>query len=321
MKAAVITALGLPPAYQDFPEPVLAEGETLVRVAAAAITNIARMRVAGTHYSGHDALPAVAGLDGVGHTDDGTRVYFGAPREPYGSMAELVAAPARFLAPVPNELDTVTAAALPNAGVSAWLSLAHTGGLTEGQDVLIMGATGVTGRLAVQCAKLQGARRVVAVGRNQTSLDRLAELGADATVRLDDENDLAEQLAAVAGDGFDLVIDYLWGAPAEALITSLSRGDLGSAKKRTRLVQVGEMAGSRISLPAGALRSSGLEIVGNGTGNLPAPEVLRASFAQVLAAAVRGDLVIDVEAIPLSDVTAAWHRNPQGTRLVLTLTP
>ncbi len=314
----MINTLGRPPAYQDFPEPVVGDGESLVRVAAAAITKIARMRVAGTHYSGHDALPAVAGLDGVGLTEDGARVYFGAPREPYGSMAELVAAPVRFLAPVPDELDTVTAAALPNAGVSAWLSLAHTGGLTEGQDVLIMGATGVTGRLAVQCARLQGARRIVAVGRSQASLARLAELGADATVRIGGGSDLGDELAAVAGDGFDVVIDYLWGEPTEALITSLGRGDLAAAKKRTRLVQVGEMAGSRISLPAGALRSSGLEIVGNGTGNLPSPEALRSAFGQVLGAAVRGDLVIDVEAVPLSAVTEAWHRDPQGTRLVLT---
>ncbi len=318
MKAAVINTLGEPPAYQDFPEPVIGEGESLVRVTAAAITNIARMRVAGTHYSGHDALPAVAGLDGVGRTEDGARVYFGGPKEPYGSMAELVAAPTRMLAPMPDELDDLTAAALPNAGVSAWLSLAHTAGLTAGQDVLIMGATGVTGRLAVQCARLQGARRVVAVGRNQASLARLIELGADVTVRIDDETDLAGELAEVVGDGVDVVIDYLWGEPTEALINTLTRGDLAAAKKRTRLVQVGEMAGPRISLAAGALRSSGLEIVGNGTGNLPAPERLWATFEQVIQAAVRGDLVIDAEAVPLSGVTQAWHRDPQGTRLVLT---
>lgn len=316
MKAAVIHALGETPRYDEFADPRPADGETLVRVSAAAITNIARMRVAGTHYSGHGMLPAVAGIDGVGRTDDGRRVYFAAPREPYGAMAELC--PARRLGPVPDELDDATAAALMNPGVSAWLSLAHRGGLREGEHVLVLGATGVTGRLAVQAAKLLGAARVVAAGRNAASLERLRELGADETIRLEPDADLAARFTAAAGEhGFDVVVDYLWGAPTEALIRSLTRTDMEPSGQRTRFVQVGEMAGPEISLPAAALRSSALEIIGNGTGTLPAPEVLQDAFGRVLRGAVTGDLVVDTETVPLADVESAWARDGHGTRLVL----
>src|SRR5690606_864427 len=184
-------------------------------------------------------------------------------RAPYGAMADLAPAPSAWLMPVPDALDDVTAAALPNPGVSAWLSLAHGAELRPGETVLVLGATGVTGRLAVQAAKLQGAGRVVAAGRDPKSLARLAELGADATVKLDDPGtDLVEAFAAEAGDGYDVVVDYLWGAPAEAAIRSVGRGDLERAAKRTRYLQVGEMAGGTISLPAGVLRSSRLEIKG-----------------------------------------------------------
>lgn len=318
MKAAVIHTIGAAPRYGEFADPEPAEGEALIRVRAAAITNIARVRAAGTHYSTHDELPAVAGVDGVGKTADGQRVYFGGPRDPYGTMAELCAAPAGFLAPVPDSLDDVTAAAVPNPGVSAWLSLSYRGELREGEDVLVLGATGVTGRLAVQAARLQGARRVVAAGRNPESLVRLRELGADETIRLESDVDPADAFATAAGEhGFDVVIDYLWGAPTEALIRSLTRGDLKAASGRTRLVQVGEMAGPSISLPAGALRSSGLEIVGNGSGTLPAPEVMRDVFGRVYAAATTGELTVDAEAVPLTDVEAVWSKDGQGTRFVL----
>lgn len=317
MKAAVIREYGRPPVWADFPDPEPREGETLIRTVAAGVSNIARMRVAGTHYSAAGELPAVAGMDAVGRTEGGRRVYLGAPRQPYGTMAELVAVADRMLFPLPDELDDAIAAALPNPGVSAWLSLAHTGGLRPGQQVLVLGATGVTGRLAVQCARLLGAGRVVAAGRDPDSLARLTELGADATIRLGGSGDPAEAFAAAAGDGYDLVIDYLWGAPTEALIRSIARDDLDRSGKRTRLVQIGEMAGPRISLPAAALRSSALEVVGNGTGGLPSMTVLREAFQQVLGAAVRGDLVIDVETAPLSDVEQAWQRSLPGRRLVL----
>jgi NADPH:quinone reductase-like Zn-dependent oxidoreductase len=158
----------------------------------------------------------------------------------------------------------------------------------------------------------------VAAGRNPESLARLRELGADETIRLEPDVDPADAFATAAGErGFGVVVDYLWGAPTEALIRSLTRGDLESASGRTRLVQVGEMAGATISLPAAALRSSGLEIVGNGTGLMPPPEVLRDAFGRVYGAAASGELVIDTEAAPLADVEHVWARDGRGSRLVL----
>lgn len=273
------------------------------------------MRVAGSHYSGHGALPAVAGIDGVGLREDGSRVFVGGLREPYGTMAERAAVPPAVLMPVPDGLDDPTAAALPNPGVSAWLALSHRAALQPGESVLVLGATGVTGRLAVQAAKLLGAGRVVAAGRNEESLARVAELGADATIKVDDPGaDLSDVFASAAGDsGFQVVLDYLWGPPTEALVDALTRHDLSAAGSVTRLVQVGEMAGADIRLPAAAQRSSGLQIAGMGTGTLPS----RAALKDAFAAALGGDLVIDTETAPLRDVSQVWGNDLRGRRMVL----
>ena len=246
MKAAVLHTYGEAPRYEDFPEPRAREDEQVVEVTAAALTNLARGRAAGVHYSSHGELPAVVGVDGVGVLADGRRVFFTGPREPFGSMAERSLASRRIFA-VPDGLDDLTAAAVLNPGVSAWLSLAHRAELRPGERVLIAGATGVTGKLAVQAARLLGAGEIVAVGRNRESLRRVAELGAHVTLALDD--DPGAVFAEAFGDkGFDVVIDYLWGPPTEALLGVLSRTDLRAAARRTRLVHVGSMAGPSIAL-------------------------------------------------------------------------
>ena len=315
MDAAVVHTLGEPPRFGRFDDPVPQRHELLVEVTAAAITNIAKMRAAGTHYSAHTELPAVPGLDGVGRLEDGRRIYFGGAR--VGSMAELSLVSADKVAEVPDGLDDVSAAALLNPGVSAWLSLTRRAQLQPGQRVLVLGATGVTGRLAVQIAHILGASEVVAAGRNPESLAQVVELGATSTIALD-QSDLASAFAAAAGDnGFDVVIDYLWGAPMEALLSALVRNDLTTSTGTTRIVHVGEMAGPTIALPGGVLRSRDVEIVGHGTGTMPASAEVAATFSDVLGAAAAGDLQIDTEAVPLREVEQAWTRNTAGTRLVL----
>lgn len=313
MKAAVIHTYGQPPRYSDFPDPTPREGEQVVEVTAAALTNISRSRAAGTHYSDHGTLPAVAGVDGVGRLADGRRVYFGGPREPYGTMAQLSLAAAQSFQ-LPDALDDVTVAALMNPGVSAWMSLAYRAELQPGERVLIVGATGVTGKLAVQSAKLQGAKEVVAAGRNPESLRRVAELGADVTVSLD--GDLREKFAEVIGDGFDVIIDYLWGPPIEALLSALGRDDLHAASRRTRLVHTGGMAGHQITLPGNVLRSTDLVILGNGTGSMD-PAKLGGSVQRVLEGAAKGELAVDVQTVPLSEVESVWNQDGQGARTVL----
>ncbi len=313
MKAAVIHRYAQPPRYEEFAEPTPQEGEQIVEVTAAALTNIARSRVAGTHYSDHGELPAVAGVDGIGRLADGRRVFFGGPRAPFSTMAEwsLIG---RQAFPLPDALDDVTVAGLMNPGVSAWMSLAYRAELRPGERVLIVGATGVTGKLAVQSAKLQGAGEVIAVGRNPESLRRVGELGADITLPLG--ADFTERLTEVVGEGFDVIIDHLWGTPTEAVLTALGRNDFGAAARRTRLVHVGAMARPVVNLAGNVLRSTDLVVMGSGTGSVR-PDQLVESFRRVLAGAQTGELTVDTRPVPLAEVESAWNCDGQGTRTVL----
>src|SRR6516225_2908086 len=185
MHAAVLRTVGKPPRYEQFPEPVAGADEVIVEVHAASLKPVDKQLASGSHYASPRGLPLVCGTDGVGHLSDGQRVFFGGARAPYGAMAQRTVVPRAFTFPVPETVDDETAAALPNPGVSAWLSLAHGAKLAPGENVLILGATGVTGKLATKIAKLLGAGRVVAAGRNQQVLSTLRKQGADATIGLD----------------------------------------------------------------------------------------------------------------------------------------
>ena len=184
MKAAVLHALGKPPRFEDFPAPQPRQGEVLVQIKAASLKNIDKAMVSGSHYDSHRELPAVCGVDGVGALEDGTRVYCGGARPPYGMMAEQTVVSRAWCLPVPEGVDDSTAAALPNPALSSWLPLVWRAQLKPGETVLILGATGVAGKLAVQIAKHLGAGRVVAAGRNRQVLETLPDLGADATIAL-----------------------------------------------------------------------------------------------------------------------------------------
>jgi NADPH:quinone reductase-like Zn-dependent oxidoreductase len=317
MNAAVLHALGQPPHCEQFPEPLPGDGEVLVHVHAVSLKPIDKQLAGGSHYASPRELPVVCGSDGVGHLSDGQRVFFGGPRSPHGAMAQLTVVPTAFTFPVPDALDDETAAALPNPGVSAWLSLAYRAKLASGENVLILGATGVTGRLAVKIAKLLGAVRVVAAGRNPHILSTLHNLGADATISLDaPPNDLADAFVREAGQsGFQVVIDYLWGRPAETFLAAMTRKEFAAIKSETRFVQVGESAGPTISLPAAVLRSSAITILG--TAGIPPRNVLVDALQQVYSHAATGELHIDTERVPLADIESAWLRDSHGRRLVI----
>ncbi len=319
MKAAVLHALGQSPRYEDFADPQTTEGEVLVRVKAASLKNVDKMMATGSHYDRLPDLPCVCGIDGVGLLDDGARVYCGGARPPYGMMAERAVLSRVRCLPVPEEVDDVTAAALPNPALSAWLSLSWRARLQPGETVLILGATGVAGQLAVQIAKHLGAERVVAAGRNRRVLTTLRDLGADATIALDlPDQELTAAFIREAGPRpFDVVLDYVWGHPTEVLLETLTRHDLKSAASRTRLIEIGEMAGPAIALSAAALRSSGLELYGSGGGSVPHEAIFEA-FPQVWALAIAGKLRIKTEPISLAEVEHAWQRRDlDGRRLVL----
>jgi len=321
MKAAVLGQLGKPPRFEEFAEPT-ANGadEVVIRVRAASLKPVDKQMAAGSHYASPCALPVICGMDGVGELEDGTRVFFGGARRPYGGMAERTVVPRAFCFPAPagaGAMDDATLAALPNPGVSAWLTLAHRAKLAAGESILILGATGITGQLALQIAKLLGAARVVAAGRNQTVLDRLSKMCADATIQLSEDSDsLKQAFTREAGEsGFDVVIDYLWGKPTEILLSALTRSEFAPVTKETRLVQVGESAGPTISLPAALLRSTAITIMG--TAGMPPREILMDAMQQVMARGARGELRIETEKIPLSDVEQAWQREDRGRRIVL----
>lgn len=319
MHAAVLHAVGTVPRYEEFPEPVAShkDGEVIVDVHAASLKPVDKQLAGGSHYASRRELPFICGIDGVGQLEDGQRVFFGGPRPPYGAMAQRTVVPRALTFPIPEAVNDDTAAALPNPGVSAWLSLAYRAKLAPGENVLILGATGVTGKLAVQSARLLGAARVVAAGRNQQALNRLKDLGADGTISLAlPENELREEFLRQAGQsGFQVVIDYLWGRPAEALLAAITQREFAVIRSEMRFVQVGESAAPAITLPAAVLRSTALTILG--TAGIPPRDVLSDAFQQVMTHAAKGELHIDTERVPLAEIENAWQRDQPGRRLVI----
>jgi NADPH:quinone reductase-like Zn-dependent oxidoreductase len=308
MQAAVLHQLGSAPCYERFEDPVANDGEVLLKVLAASLKPIERGMASGAHYASFRELPVVCGVDGVGTLETGERVFFGGPRRPFGTMAEKTVAPRAFCFPLPEGLDDATAAALPNPAASSWLPLKWRARLKPGETVLVLGATGAAGKLAVQIAKILGAGRVIAAGRNPKALETARSRGADTTIQIDQpRKDLVAAFATAAEDGIDIVLDYLWGAPTEALIEALTGSDLAAEPHTTRLIEIGSMAGPTIALPGAALRSSGLEIYGSGGGSAPRQAIAEA-IPEILERAARGDLQMGTKNVPLADVETAWNQ-------------
>jgi NADPH:quinone reductase-like Zn-dependent oxidoreductase len=315
MWAAVVHVLGQPPEYQSFPEPAPGEGEVLVHVLAAGLHPIVKALASGSHYAGNAEIPMVPGVDGVGTIDDGSRVYFAFSRKPWGSMCEVTVCPRSNCLPLPEGLDAALAAALANPGMSAWLSLKERAKIAAGETVLILGATGVAGQLALQVARHLGAGRVIGAGRN---VDAIASNTVDSVIALNQTDDAVRDAFAVeAARGIDVVIDYLWGRPTELLLEALAKGFRATATRSTRLVEVGESAGKAINLPAATLRSIDLKVMGSGFGAVPLDQVLRA-IPNLFSLAATGALTIGVETVPLAEVESAWTHVEKGRRIVFT---
>jgi NADPH:quinone reductase-like Zn-dependent oxidoreductase len=320
MKAAVLRTQGDPPHYDDFPDPQPGPDEVIVQVRAASLKNVDKAMASGSHYDRPRELPAVCGVDGVALLADGTRVFTGGCRPPYGMMAERAVVPRGFCLPIPDEIDDNTAAALPNPALSSWLPLIWRARLRPGETVLILGATGVAGKLAVQTAKHLGAGRVVAAGRNERILATLPKLGADATIALDQsDRELAEAFRNEASrKPFDVVLDYVWGHPTEVLLDALTGHDVMAETGTLRLVEIGDMAGPTIALSGAALRSTGIEICGSGGGGSVPHTAIFEAFPQIWALAAGGRLRIDIEPVPLASIEDAWRRDDlPGRRLVI----
>jgi NADPH:quinone reductase-like Zn-dependent oxidoreductase len=318
MKAAIVTELGKPPIYADFAEPVAADGEALIDVTAAPLSHVTRYRASGTHYSSAGSLPFVVGLDGVGRVGSARhgsrRVYFILPRAPFGSMGERTVVPASHLVPLPDDIDDATAAAIAIPAMSSWAALTVRSKMTPGQVVLVNGATGISGRLAVQIAKLLGAGTVIATGRNAAMLKALPALGADVTISLQqDDAALDAAFTKHFGDGVDIVLDYLWGANAERILAAAAKTSKNA--RPIRFIQIGSSGGATISLGATVIRSSGLELIGCGMGSIPFDRIL-ASIAQVFKATVPHGLAIEPKILPLATIEGHWAIDTTATRTV-----
>lgn len=316
MKAAVVEAFDRAPRYAEFADPVAGEGEVLVRVSAAGLHPIVRALASGSHYGSTGILPLIPGVDGIGKLADGRRVLFGSSRPPYGTFAEFSVTQPWMCVPVPDGLDDVAAAALANPGMSSKAALMRAK-FIAGESVLILGATGVAGQLAVQIARRLGAKKIVAAGRNPKALAELNALGADIVISLEQEQGALVDAfrAAIAEAQVDVVLDYLWGQPAQFLLQSIAQKGLGHAARRIRFVQIGNSAGATIELPAETLRSSGLELLGSGFGSASLEEILKA-VGELFREAAKEPFANAVKAVPLREIDAAWDAKEEGVRLV-----
>lgn len=306
MKVALVGQPGHVPVYGDFAEPVAQSGEVVVQVRASALSQLARGRAAGTHYSALDTFPFVAGVDGVGQLRDGRRVYFLLPRAPFGAMAERTVVSDGHWLTLPDDLDDIMAAVIANPGMSSWAALTERARLKPGQTVLINGATGASGRLAVRIARHLGAGRVIATGRNAAVL---RTVGADAIVPLgEDQGAIDAAFREHFADGIDVVLDYLCGNSARSILVAGAKAAPHGVP--IRFVQIGAAAGSEIALPAAVLRSSTIEMMGSGLGSVGLPRLV-AAIDGVLRAATKAELVLDYRAVPLSQVAATWNDKEQ----------
>jgi len=323
MKAAVLHQYGEAPKYGELPDPIPQNDNHLVMtMKAAAVKNLDKGRASGAHYSSGGQLhkPEGVGIDGVGVLADGTRVYsFGMG----GMIAEMGLADKNKMVRLPDGIDYVTAAALPNAVMGAAGALHFRAGIKQGETVLINGATGVTGKVAVQIAKHYGAKKVIVTGRNADSLNKLKELGADEIISLkqEDEQILTTLKEIHKSTPVDIVIDYLWGHPAELILTALQ--GKGGATHPVRFVTVGGMAGDKIELSSGILRSSDIMLCGSGLGSLSNQamgELFRNILPEMLQLAADGKLKIDTVTADLKDIEETWHKDvAAGHRLVITM--
>lgn len=315
MKAAVVQGRGETPVYAEFREPEAGPGKSWIAVTAGALSPLVKSRASGEHYSSAGRFPFVAGIDGVGRLDDGRRVYFVMPRAPYGGMAERTVAPSAHCLALPDGLDDITAAAIANPGMSSWAAYKERAHLKAGETVLVNGATGAAGRLAVQIAKHLGAKKVIATGRSLEALKPLAALGADVTIPLDDTA-LEERFSGEFEQGIDVVLDYLWGKSAERLLIAGAKAGKDAAP--IRFIQIGSVSGADITLPGAALRSSAIVLMGSGIGSVPFDRLVEA-IDQVLQATTSAGFKIAVNPVPLSDVEQAWSRDDSAARTVFTV--
>jgi NADPH:quinone reductase-like Zn-dependent oxidoreductase len=317
VKAAVVTSFGSAPRFREFPVPAAAgTDEMLVDVLAAGLHPRVRSQASGSHYTSTGELPLVPGVDGVGRGPDGLLRYFVLDGTGPGTMAEQAVMDTRRSVVLPAGSDPVTVAAAMNPAMSSWVALRQRVPFRAGQDVLVLGATGNAGRLAVQIARRLGAGQVIAAGRDAARLAALPALGATGTVLLDGDTDAAAARLGPAAD-VDVVLDYLWGPPGAAAMAAIVTGRADRGKPLT-WVEIGSVAGPTAPVPSAALRAARLQIVGSGQGSVSTAEI-RAELPALAGEITSGALAVRARPVPLADVERAWaDRAGPAERIVIT---
>lgn len=320
VRGAVIDQIGGPPTVKEVEEPNRSGGQALIRVSAAAINPLDLAIASGRYYGGTPETPYVPGTEGAGVVVEansvapGTRVRFEARTGRNGSLAERALAAEDALIELPEGTDDGMAAALGVAGLAAWLALERRGQLREGETVLVLGASGAVGQIAVQAAKILRAGRVIGAGRSLEGLQRARALGADATVTLEEQNvdELSDQFRKAAGGDVDLVIDPLWGEPAVAALQALRTGG--------RLVNLGQSAGGEAAISSASVRSGMRSILGHANAMTPL-DVRRDAYLTLLEHAEAGRLTVDVEVVPLEEIARAWERQATSPHRKIVVRP
>lgn len=321
MKAAVVYKKGELPKYAEFQAPIAVnENEVLISVKAVAITNLDKGIASGEHYSSENEINNgfVIGSDAIGLLENGTRVY---ARGISGTIAEKALVEKNRMVALPDGIDDATAAAMPNAVAGSAMALRFRAGIKQGETVLINGATGFTGQMAIQIAKHYGAKKIIVTGRNEKTLQSLLELGADEIVSLkqNDESFVSQLKEIHQNTPIDIVLDYLWGHSAE-LILSVLKGN-GNFTPKTRYVSVGSMSGDTIQLSAQILRSVDLQLSGSGLGSWTRDEVkllLSEILPEMFLLASQNKLKVNIEKVDLVDIEKMWNAEvPDGKRLVV----
>jgi NADPH2:quinone reductase len=307
----VLHDYGGTPRCAEFDDPSARGDEVVVDVAAAGLHHLDLLKATGTYYTGPPPLPSVVGTDGVGSLADGRRVYFDQTVPPYGSMCERTLVPPEAMLEVAEGIDDVVAAGLGNTGLAAWLALTWRAGLSPGETVCVLGATGAVGTIAVQAAKLLGAGRVIAAALPDAGLARLKQLGPDAVVEFGDAAQVTGQIRSAAPEGVNVTIDLLWG--------EFGLAAMRAAARFARHIQIGSVAAADIVLPAALLRSASLEVRGFSVAHPPL-EVRREGYRRLTEHAARGEITLAVEHVALENVSEAWERQRRaagGPKLVI----
>jgi len=315
MHAAVVTSFDTPPAYAEFPTPTpQTADEVLIDVIASGLHPRVRSQADGSHYTSSGDLPLVPGIDGVGRAPDDTLRYFHLSDSSTGAMAEQTVIDLRRSIVLPDDADPVLVAAAMNPAMSSWVALRRRITFEPGQTVLILGATGSSGRMAVQIAKRLGAGHIIGAGRNAARLSTLADLGADSTIQLDGATAVSD-LAQAARD-VDVVIDYLWG-PITADVMAGIAGNRSDPGHPLSWIEIGSVGGPSAEIASAALRAVRMQIVGSGQGSVPTRDIV-AELPALADEITGGALHINARAVPLSDIEAAWNDRSAEQRVVVT---